>query len=155
MRPSALFLQLVYDSQHGYGKLLPLYGADCRDSMLFLRHTQQRRNFWLILKNLSASQQFTWTAWNDGQINDLTTNLKNSQGNIALISALLLSVFTAFLRIGDAGSDDYNVLLYVIPWTFGSIFTFMSALLAVLFLLQINELGSREEAEQYSDRSEH
>ena len=27
--------------------------------------------------------------------------------------------------------------------------------MAVLFLLQINELGSREEAEQYSDRSEH
>ena len=83
------------------------------------------------------------------------TNLKNSQGNVALISALLFSVFTAFLRAGDAGADnDYNSLFYVVPWNFASIFCFMSTVLAVLFLLQINELATRAEAEQFSDRSE-
>jgi hypothetical protein len=88
---------------------------------------------------------FSWTTWNDENISDIIANIKATQSTIALISALLLNTFTSFFREGD---DN----VYIFIFFCASAFALMATLLSVVFLLQINELASADEARQFVSR---
>jgi hypothetical protein len=109
---------------------------------------------WFMLRSFIT---FTWLSWNDSNVADLKENIKSAQQNLALISALILNIVSAFLRQGDSGGSSIVAgdKLYTFFFFHSTVLSLCSTLTSVMFILQINELANSNEAKIYAERMGH
>lgn len=97
---------------------------------------------------------FRWLSWNEANQANVKDNIKTSQQHIALISALTFNVTTGFLRAGDSGGSSVvaGEQIYIYCFVLACLGALCSTVLAVMFLIQMNELVDNVDAKIYSDR---
>lgn len=106
---------------------------------------------WAMIR---SSVLLQWTYWNDEHISDLKENQKSALTNIALVSALSFGVIASFLMLGDngEGSSVSGNSAYVLTMAMAMWLCLIATLVAVLYIMILDELADDEEARQFVDR---
>jgi hypothetical protein len=102
---------------------------------------------WFMIRSVAT---FQWTRWFDSQNENILSSLAQEQINTSLISALMATIASTSLFLGDEAVSGNAV--YTMIWALSTALYILATMVSVFLLLIINEMSNDNEARQFQAR---